>query len=170
MINIDDIQNKINELIDQKEFEQSFNYARKIRKLHPGISKLDYLFYKTAIEKYKNQNNKFITIKIFILSLYSLLLSFFISKKNKFKQIEFIWTNAPLKKNIIKKFITNCVRYKKYNHAINALELSSENFKSDLWILKTLAYLYKLKYDPENELRVRKKIILLNADESRKRC
>ena len=166
MINLDDIQDKIDQLIDHEEFEQSFVYARKIRKLHPGISKLDYLFYRTAIEKYKNQNNKFITIKIFILSIYFLLISFFISKKNKFKQIEFIWIKAPLKKNIIKKFITKCVRFKKYNHAINALELSSEYFKSDLWILKTLAYLYKLKYDPENELRIRKKIILLNTDVS----
>ena len=40
MINIDDIQDKIDQLIDHKKFEQSFIYARKIRKLHPGISKL----------------------------------------------------------------------------------------------------------------------------------
>ena len=81
MINIDDIQDKIDQLIDHKKFEQSFIYARKIRKLHPGISKLDYLFYKTAIEKYKNQNNKFITIKIIMLSIYSLLISFLFPKK-----------------------------------------------------------------------------------------
>ena len=77
-----------------------------------------------------------------------------------------MWLHLPLEKKIIKKFITKCSDFKKYNNAIHALELVSENLKSDIWILKTLAYFYDLKYDYPNELIIREKIIKLNSDDN----
>ena len=70
----------------------------------------------------------------------------------------------PLEK-IIKKLLLN-VRILKNIITRFMSKLVSENLKSDIWILKTLAYFYDLKYDYPNELIIREKIIKLNSDDN----
>ena len=166
MTDINDIQIKADQYLANKEYQQAIDYFKKVRKQNLGISKIDYLIYRNAIEKYKYEKKKLIKLKVFlIITIYSTI-TLFLNKKRKFKLIESMWLHLPLEKKIIKKFITKCSDFKKYNNAIHALELVSENLKSDIWILKTLAYFYDLKYDYPNELIIREKIIKLNSDDN----
>lgn len=166
MTDINDIQIKADQYLENKEYQQAIDYFKKVRKQNLGISKIDYLIYRNAIEKYKYEKKKLIKLKVFLITTIYSIITLFLNKKKKFKLIESMWLHIPLEKKIIKKFITKCSDFKKYNNAIHALELVSENLKSDIWILKTLAYFYDLKYDYPNELIIREKIIKLNSDDN----
>lgn len=166
MTDINDIQIKADQYLENKEYQQAIDYFKKVRKQNLGISKIDYLIYRNAIEKYKYEKKKLIKLKVFIITIIYSIITLFLNKKKKFKLIESMWLHIPLEKKIIKKFITKCSDFKKYNNAIHALELVSEILKSDIWILKTLAYFYELKYDYPNELIIREKIIKLNSDDN----
>lgn len=166
MTDINDIQIKADQYLVNKEYQQAIDYFKKVRKQNLGISKIDYLIYRNAIEKYKYEKKKLIKVKVFIITIIYSIITLFLNKKKKFKLIESMWLHIPLEKKIIKKFITKCSDFKKYNNAIHALELVSEILKSDIWILKTLAYFYELKYDYPNELIIREKIIKLNSDDN----
>ena len=166
MSNLNDIQKKADQYLINKEYQQAIDYFKKVRKQNLGISKIDYLIYRNAIEKYRNEKKKLIKIKVFLITTFYSITTPFLNKKRKFKLIESIWLHIPLDKIIIKKFITKCSDSKKYNQAIHALELLSKNLKSDIWVLKTLAYFYDLKYDYPNELIVREKIIKLNPQDN----
>ena len=127
MTDINDIQIKADQYLVNKEFQQAIDYFKKVRKQNLGISKIDYLIYRNAIEKYKYEKKKLIKLKVFlIITIYSTI-TLFLNKKRKFKLIESMWLLLPLEKKIIKKFITKCSDFKKYNNAIHALELVSEN-------------------------------------------
>lgn len=166
MTDINDIQIKADQYLENKEYQQAIDYFKKVRKQNLGISKIDYLIYRNAIEKYKYEKKKLIKLKVFLITTIYSIITLFLNKKKKFKLIESMWLHIPLEKKIIKKFITKCSDFKKYNNAIHALELVSEILKSDIWILKTLAYFYELKYDYPNELIIREKIIKLNSDDN----
>ena len=166
MTDINDIQIKADQYLENKEYQQAIDYFKKVRKQNLGISKIDYLIYRNAIEKYKYEKKKLIKLKVFLITTIYSMITLFLNKKKKFKLIESMWLHIPLEKKIIKKFITKCSDFKKYNNAIHALELVSEILKSDIWILKTLAYFYELKYDYPNELIIREKIIKLNSDDN----
>ena len=166
MSNLNDIQKKADQYLINKEYQQAIYYFKKVRKQNLGISKIDYLIYRNAIEKYRYEKKKLIKLKVLLITIFYSITTPFLNKKRKFKLIESIWLHIPLDKILIKKFITKCSDSKKYNQAIHALELLSENLKSDIWVLKTLAYFYDLKYDYPNELIVREKIIKLNPQDN----
>ena len=123
MTDINDIQIKADQYLANKEYQQAEDYFKKVRKQNLGISKIDYLIYRNAIEKYKYEKKKLIKLKVFIITTIYSTITLFINKKKKFKLIESMWLHITLEKKIIKKFITKFSDLKKYNHAIHALEL-----------------------------------------------
>ena len=85
MTDINDIQIKADQYLANKEYQQAIDYFKKVRKQNLGISKIDYLIYRNAIEKYKYEKKKLIKFKVFlIITIYSTI-TLFLNKKRKFK-------------------------------------------------------------------------------------
>ena len=59
MTDINDIQIKADQYLENKEYQQAIDYFKKVRKQNLGISKIDYLIYRNAIEKYKYEKETY---------------------------------------------------------------------------------------------------------------